>query len=635
MFLSYFYYLFSLWITVFHYSFPCSFNFTTPMNLSFRKLTTEAWIFLGLCTGVMAMLVARAILVPFSHDEATTFFNYVQSVNFIPFLAKGEANNHFLNSFITFIFFKLFGSSVLALRLSNLVFAPLYFYFCYKLSREISSVVLRWVFLPVMIFTFHMIEFFALTRGYGLSLTFFTGAVWQVFQAAKTGHYRNYLFMVLFMLLSSLSILMEIYNFTLLLAWSLFMIFYLPGTRKLLKSLLVLVTGAGSILFLVLLTLHLQKGGAYIEMGPTGLWDATLRTLFSSIIEVNYFKSQMPLLIFTIVALLPLLVLLVTVIIRKKWRPDPNLLFPYLLAGNLLIIIVVVNFFFKFYPESRLVLFLFPITIGSAIFSLDLVIRLTGKKLFFILAFPLLFFPLQSFSLMNFEYITWYNRCHIPDRYYNTIMADYKPGDMPPTIAGHGTQAWAWQFLARQHGGVANEMITLSFPNKKADYEIVDLQYFGDFNQYYDTIDYDPVSRLSLLKRKKALTAYKFSEESYGGSTARTNSESSMILERNVSLFRDKTIRLDFDYSLSSFDKILYGSIAIAINDSSNQNLLYDEIHLNWIREHWDGSPHNLMRSWIMPELPPEAAYMKVYLWNIGKTDYAINRGTVTFYELK
>jgi hypothetical protein len=58
---------------------------------------------------------------------------------------------------------------------------------------------------------------------------------------------------------------------------------------------------------------------------------------------------------------------------------------------------------------------------------------------------------------MNFEYITWYNRCHIPDRYYNTIMADYKPGDMPPTIAGHGTQAWAWQFLARQHGGVANE----------------------------------------------------------------------------------------------------------------------------------------------------------------------------------
>jgi hypothetical protein len=41
------------------------------------------------------------------------------------------------------------------------------------------------------------------------------------------------------------------------------------------------------------------------------------------------------------------------------------------------------------------------------------------------------------------------------------------------------------------------------------------------------------------------------------------------------------------------------------------------------------------MRSWIMPELPPEAAYMKVYLWNIGKTDYAINRGTVTFYELK
>jgi len=609
------------------------------MQLSLIKKSVnrygEMLAYVVLCLIVLVILIVRAINVPVTHDEATTYFNYVQTADFVPFLAKGEANNHFLNSFITYIFVQLFGSSPLALRLSNLVFAPLYFFFCYKISRELSSTVLRWIFLPVMVFTFHIMEFFALTRGYGLSLTFLAGAIWQVFMASHTGDYRHYLYSNLFMFLSSLSILLEIYNFTLLLAWSLAMIVFTPGQRKFKKFTLVSLTGIIPVLFIMFLTLYLKKGGAYIEMGPTGLWNASLKTLFSFIIETNFYQAQKPLLIFSILTVLPLFILLSISVLKKRWHIHPHMLFAYLLFGNLIIIVVVVKLFFSHFPESRLVLFLFPIAVSTIVFTVDRIIGITTKKIFFILALPLLFFPIQSVKLMNFKYVTWYNRCHVPMIFYDKVMADYNEGEIPPTIGCHGTQKWTWQYLARQKGGKANEMTTDGFPNRKSQYLIMDINEIGLWKRYYDTIGYDPVSNLYLFKKKDIHEKIKEAKTDYQVAISKTNSENAMLLEQNITEFKDKSIEMDFDLSLKSFDKILYGAIVIAINDSTGRNLIYDQIHLNWIREHWNGEPHNFLRSWLFPVLPRDAATVRVYLWNIKKSDFAINHGKITLNELK
>jgi hypothetical protein len=81
-------------------------------------------IFIAVSIIMAAFLVARAILVPMAHDEIATFYYFVQSGKVSPFLSNIDTNNHFLNSALTWVSYRFFGSSPLALRLPNLLFIP-------------------------------------------------------------------------------------------------------------------------------------------------------------------------------------------------------------------------------------------------------------------------------------------------------------------------------------------------------------------------------------------------------------------------------------------------------------------------------------------------------------------------------
>ena len=70
-------------------------------QIAFFTLATMVWIYLGM----------RSVYVPLIHDEAVTYFTYIQSANFIPPWAYWDANNHLLNSAASALFHVLFGSS--------------------------------------------------------------------------------------------------------------------------------------------------------------------------------------------------------------------------------------------------------------------------------------------------------------------------------------------------------------------------------------------------------------------------------------------------------------------------------------------------------------------------------------------
>jgi hypothetical protein len=592
--------------------------------------------FILLSFTIMVFLVIRAIRVPMNHDEVTTFYNYVQRCSFLPFLAPAEANNHPLNSFLSILFYHVFGSSSLSLRLSNLIAAPLYFYFCYKLSRELFSALLRWIFIGVMMITFPVLEFFALSRGYGLSVTFLLGAVWQVFLARNTGTYRHLVYCNLFMILSCLSILLEITNFALLFGWSVIMTLSKPGPGKFKALGWIVLSGLPALVFFTLFTFHLQSMVPLMEKGPTGIWDASLKTLFIFITHMN--SEQVQILLICLTALLSAVLLLTFMIamLKKRFIPNSNLLFIYLLSGNILITLLVVKLLFSAYhPESRLVLFLFPLIAGSIIFTLDLSSRLASSRIIALLAIPLLFFPINSLKAINFEYISWYKSCHIPMRFYDTIMKDNKVGDLPPVLAGGGTQAWVWSYICRQRGSKANEISTIDFRNGIYPYEILNLNYFNSWRDHYNRIDFDPISNLSLLKNKASYSLIPLSENKYEGNRNRTRDEASLILKNSINDFMNKRVQLELDMTFDSYQQPFYGLVVISVNDSSDQNLIYDEIHLNWIREVWDGTPHNFRRSWILPELPKTASYLKIHLWDVGKSEYSIKDAIIRFSELR
>ena len=125
-------------------------------------------------------IVLRALHVPPYSDEVITFFTYVQTGDFQPFYAHVDANNHVLNSLLAHASYLIFGNSIFALRLPNVLFFLLYLYFAWQIRNlfRSNSVGLLWF---ITICTCHyLITFFHLARGYGISMALLLGALYHL-----------------------------------------------------------------------------------------------------------------------------------------------------------------------------------------------------------------------------------------------------------------------------------------------------------------------------------------------------------------------------------------------------------------------------------------------------------------------
>jgi len=83
-------------------------------------------------------VVLRAIYVPLFSAEVITFFVYVKSGGFDPFLALQSAHNHVLNSAFVRLSSLVFGDSPLALRLPN-VLAYFLFAYCVLITETLFN----------------------------------------------------------------------------------------------------------------------------------------------------------------------------------------------------------------------------------------------------------------------------------------------------------------------------------------------------------------------------------------------------------------------------------------------------------------------------------------------------------------
>ena len=136
----------------------------------FGSLKKDGLIAIFIFSLVFIYLAIRAFMVPLVHDEVATFFHYIQKGEFLPPLAHWDANNHILNSILSYFSYLLFGSSELSLRLSNLIFFPVFFFFVYRISNLLRNSILKWAFFITFVFAHNFIEYFALSRGYGMSM---------------------------------------------------------------------------------------------------------------------------------------------------------------------------------------------------------------------------------------------------------------------------------------------------------------------------------------------------------------------------------------------------------------------------------------------------------------------------------
>ncbi len=130
----------------------------------------------ALAVMILALLTWKASTASMTHDESSTYLNYVDSdLRLLSCHSNpecwGTGNNHWLNTAMMRISSSVLGPSEIALRLPNLIMLALYLCSVVFLARAFAS---TWAgslgAIAIMVLNPYVLDFFALARGYGMGV---------------------------------------------------------------------------------------------------------------------------------------------------------------------------------------------------------------------------------------------------------------------------------------------------------------------------------------------------------------------------------------------------------------------------------------------------------------------------------
>jgi hypothetical protein len=144
---------------------------------------------IGLCAFFLAFAALRAARVPLTYDEAASYIRYIDTsvpsmfdTSALSIFSFEVATNHFLNTLSTKASYLVAGGSEIALRLPNLIGYAMFLGFSLLiLQRYVRPLIATAGFLLLNLNPY-MLDFFTLSRGYGLSLGFLMGSLFYLFK---------------------------------------------------------------------------------------------------------------------------------------------------------------------------------------------------------------------------------------------------------------------------------------------------------------------------------------------------------------------------------------------------------------------------------------------------------------------
>lgn len=334
------------------------------MNEPFRYLFASIALFF------FTYVVLCAIYVPLTVDEAWTYGEFIRGDfwNVVTY-THPTANNHILNSLLAKPF-ALVSSSELSLRMPNVLAYALYLYASFK----ISTLLFENKFFQICLFialqsNITMLQFFALCRGYGLSLGFMLFSLSQLIDYLKQPSKK----LAVHLTLAS-AVLAMYASFTLLyFAASVFIAVFIislhvyvkTDLKKFIQLGILLPTLYSSILLLLCYT-PIIKGiaaGEFYWGGDKNFVDDTLFTLLQDMIGYSVIDKarDIPMTIF----ILLIVFAIVTPFIKIRSRKPIYIITPLILLWCMGCINIQFYFFAGKMLMHRTALFLFPLIIVS------------------------------------------------------------------------------------------------------------------------------------------------------------------------------------------------------------------------------------------------------------------------------
>ena len=389
-----------------------------------KKISNEDLIFIILSLGLAGYTFIRAAGAAITHDEVGGYLGYsIHPVMDILRFTNLQLGNHVLNSLLVKLTAYLFGVSEFSLRLPNLIGHLLYLYFSWKIIRMLT----KDKFLAIAGFILvnvnpYMLDFFSLSRGYGLEISMMVVSIYLLMmfrQKGKSAYIWGSMIMSALGVLSNFTFI-PVYFCMILLINFLVLVEFVRQKKSLKSSLMgmvkvnvpILVISAGLAALVVGPIIRLEAIGEFsARANKEGFWDNMFRSVIRHSLYGQFSSDAMQnnlTIVFQALSAM-LVMLLAWYIYKDRWEATRS---GFFLTFSLLLVICLWFFLQHIvmgsrYPQQRTALFILPLFLFTLIACLDFVAHY--KKL--VIPLRILTWIVTLFILVHF-----YNSANF--RYY-------------------------------------------------------------------------------------------------------------------------------------------------------------------------------------------------------------------------
>ena len=152
----------------------------------------------GTCLFFLAFAVTRAARVPLTYDEAASYIRYIDTTvpsvfdtTLFSIFNFEVATNHFLNTLLMKICWMIGGGSEIVLRAPNLAAYAMFMGFSLLILRAHTRPFIALAGFVLLNLNPYVVEYFSLSRGYGLSLACLMGSIFYLLRFLKGSPHRD------------------------------------------------------------------------------------------------------------------------------------------------------------------------------------------------------------------------------------------------------------------------------------------------------------------------------------------------------------------------------------------------------------------------------------------------------------
>ncbi len=247
--------------------------------------------------GVIFFLVVReAILLPLTHDEYSTIMVSYQSIWDIITYKDPIPNNHILNTLFLKLNIITFGDNLFTNRLHNVLSFIPYFIFSVLIARIFSEKLLyQFLFVSMAVFQPFLLDFYSITRGYGLSISLQMVSIYFAIVFIQNGllKFFNYsIILAAFGVISSFTLLNYYFPLIAVLCYFSYSFFYRENLNLFKKSIYIAFGISGALAMVCYLPFtKMVSTNQFVFWESNNFFKDTIVPLLHSLkVGVSYFK---------------------------------------------------------------------------------------------------------------------------------------------------------------------------------------------------------------------------------------------------------------------------------------------------------------------------------------------------------